>query len=210
MLQIVTACNQLDVVLIPIGGGTSVTNAVNCPAAERRCICSLDMQLMDAVLWVDERCLTARLQPGLSGAQLERFLNARGFTSGHEPDSLEFSTVGGWVSTRASGMKKNRYGNIEDLLLHVNLCTSKGMLRRHTQVPRLSAGPDLHQVVLGSEGIFGVITEVTMKIFPLPEERRFGSIVFPDFAKGVDFFREVARQVRFDIRFSLAQFQKLQ
>ena len=91
-------------------------------------------------------------------------------------------------------MKKNKYGNIEDLLVHVNIVTSRGLIRRHCQVPRISSGPDIHHVILGSEGTYGVITEATVKIFPIPECKKYGSIVFPNFHSGVEFFREVARQ----------------
>ncbi|KAI6176913.1 Alkylglycerone-phosphate synthase [Aphelenchoides bicaudatus] len=192
--KIVEAANQFNTVLIPLGGGTSVTNAVNCPTEERRCICSVDMCLMDKIIWIDEDNLLARVQAGAIGIKLERELNAKGYTCGHEPDSFEFSSVGGWVSTRASGMKKNKYGNIEDLLVHVNMVTSKGTIKKQCQVPRISSGPDIHNIILGSEGSYGIITEVTIKIFPVPEKRMFGSIVFPNFAQGVNFFREVARQ----------------
>uniref|UniRef100_F1KYD5 Alkylglycerone-phosphate synthase n=1 Tax=Ascaris suum TaxID=6253 RepID=F1KYD5_ASCSU len=131
---------------------------------------------------------------GIIGQSLERQLNAKGYTCGHEPDSIEFSSLGGWVATRASGMKKNKYGNIEDLLVQVNMVTSRGVIRKHCQVPRISSGPDIHHIVLGSEGTLGVITEVTIKVFPLPEVKKYGSIVFPTFEHGVDFFREVAKQ----------------
>ncbi|KIH53455.1 FAD binding domain protein [Ancylostoma duodenale] len=155
----------------------------------------MDMALMDKIIWIDKENLTCRAEAGIVGQSLERQLNDKGFTCGHEPDSIEFSTLGGWVSTRASGMKKNKYGNIEDLLVHVNFATVKGMIQKQCQVPRISSGPDLHHVILGSEGTLGVVTEVTIKIFPLPEVKRHGSLVFPDFAHGVEFFREVARQV---------------
>uniref|UniRef100_A0A915D502 alkylglycerone-phosphate synthase n=1 Tax=Ditylenchus dipsaci TaxID=166011 RepID=A0A915D502_9BILA len=159
--KVVEAANQHDVVLIPFGGGTSVSNA---------------------------------LKAGILGQHLERQLNARGFTCGHEPDSIEFSSLGGWISTRASGMKKNRYGNIEDLLIHVNMVTHRGVLRKQCQVPRISSGPDIHQVILGSEGTYGVITEATLKIFPKPGCIKYGSIVFPEFSLGVKFFRQVAKE----------------
>ncbi|KAH7731635.1 alkyldihydroxyacetonephosphate synthaseperoxisomal [Aphelenchoides avenae] len=157
--KVVEGANRLNVVIIPIGGGTSVSNALNCPPAEARTICSLDMALLNKVLYIDEANLVCRAQAGIVGQDLEKQLNDKGFTCGHEPDSVEFSTLGGWVATRASGMKKNRYGNIEDLLVHVNIVTSKGVLRRSCQVPRLSAGPDLHQIILGSEGTYGVVSE---------------------------------------------------
>ncbi|KAE9419776.1 hypothetical protein Angca_005885, partial [Angiostrongylus cantonensis] len=180
--------------IIPIGGGTSVSSALDCPSTEKRAVISMDMALMDKILWIDKENLTCRAQAGIVGQSLERQLNAKGYTCGHEPDSMEFSTLGGWVSTRASGMKKNRYGNIEDLVVHINFATAKGMIHKQCQVPRMSSGPDLHHIIMGSEGTLGVVTEVTIKIFPLPEVKRYGSLVFPDFAHGVAFFREVARQ----------------
>ncbi|KAE9554818.1 hypothetical protein FO519_001933 [Halicephalobus sp. NKZ332] len=192
--KVVQAANASNVVIIPIGGGTSVSNALDCPEDEQRSICSLDMALMNQVIYIDESNYTCRAQAGIIGQDLERLLNEKGFTCGHEPDSIEFSTLGGWISTRASGMKKNKYGNIEDLLVHVNIVTSRGLIRRHCQVPRISSGPDLHHVILGSEGTYGVITEATVKVFPLPECKKYGSIVFPNFHSGVEFFREVARQ----------------
>ncbi|MCP9258278.1 Alkyldihydroxyacetonephosphate synthase, peroxisomal [Dirofilaria immitis] len=181
-------------IIIPIGGGTSVTGALECPNEEARSICSLDMTLMDAIIYIDDKNLLCRAQAGIIGQNLEKQLNEKGYTCGHEPDSIEFSTLGGWVSTRASGMKKNKYGNIEDLLVHVSLVTPKGIIRRQCQVPRISGGPDLHHVILGSEGILGVVTEVTVKIFPKPEMKKYGSFVFPTFEQGVNFFREVAKQ----------------
>ena len=132
--KIVEAANTLNVAIIPIGGGTSVTNALNCPTEEHRTICSLDMSLMNKIIYIDETNFACRAQAGIVGQEFERLLNEKGFTCGHEPDSIEFSTLGGWISTRASGMKKNKYGNIEDLLVHVNIVTSKGLIRRQCQV----------------------------------------------------------------------------
>jgi alkyldihydroxyacetonephosphate synthase len=92
-------------------------------------------------------------------------------------------------------MKKNVYGNIEDLLVHVRMVTPTGVLEKHTQGPRVSIGPDFNHVVLGSEGTLGVITEVVMKIRPLPVCKKYGSIIFPDFESGVHCMREVAKRV---------------
>lgn len=91
-------------------------------------------------------------------------------------------------------MKKNVYGNIEDLLVHVRLVTPKGVLEKNCQVPRLSCGPDFNHVVMGSEGSFGVITDVVIKIRPLPVCKRYGSIVFPNFECGLQCMREVAKK----------------
>ncbi|CAI5444597.1 unnamed protein product [Caenorhabditis angaria] len=194
IIEIVEGAMSHNCAIIPIGGGTSVSNALDCPVTEQRAVISLDMALLDKILWIDRENLTCRAQAGIVGQNFERQLNAKGFTCGHEPDSIEFSTVGGWVSTRASGMKKNKYGNIEDLVVHITFVTPKGVIQKQCQVPRISSGPDLHQIILGSEGTLGVVSEVTMKIFPLPEVKRYGSFVFPNFENGVKFFREVARQ----------------
>lgn len=107
---------------------------------------------------------------------------------------MEFSTLGGWVATRASGMKKNQYGNIEDLLVHMTIVTPKGTIQKNCLVPRLSNGPDIHQFVLGSEGTLGVITDATLKIRPVPQCVKYGSVVFPTFDDGIRFMREVAKQ----------------
>ncbi len=125
---------------------------------------------------------------------MEAKLAERGYCTGHQPDSMEFSTLGGWIATRASGMKKNQYGNIEDLLVHLSIVTPRGLIQKNCQVPRLSNGPDIHHFVLGSEGTLGVITEATLKIRPLPQCVKYGSVVFPSFEDGINFMREVARQ----------------
>lgn len=183
-----------NVVIIPFGGGTSVSGALLCPENELRMIVSLDTSQMNRILWIDHQNLTARIEAGIFGQDLERTLASYGLCTGHEPDSYEFSSLGGWVATRASGMKKNVYGNIEDLLVHVKMVTPVGTAERSCQVPRISSGPDIHHFILGSEGTLGVITEVTLKVRPLPEVQKYGSIVFPDFEPGVKFLREIAKQ----------------
>uniref|UniRef100_A0A8C6PXD8 Alkylglycerone-phosphate synthase n=1 Tax=Nothobranchius furzeri TaxID=105023 RepID=A0A8C6PXD8_NOTFU len=160
------ACKH-NVCLIPFGGGTSVSSALECPPEETRSIVSLDTSQM---------------------------LNESGYCTGHEPDSMEFSSLGGWVATRASGMKKNIYGNIEDLVVHIKMVTPRGVIEKSCQGPRMSTGPDVHHFILGSEGTLGVVTEVTMKIRPVPEYQKYGSVVFPNFEQGVACLREVARQ----------------
>ncbi|XP_068211403.1 alkyldihydroxyacetonephosphate synthase, peroxisomal-like [Palaemon carinicauda] len=190
--KIVELACRLQVVLIPFGGGTSVSGALICPEEESRMIVSLDTSQMRRILWVDEKNLTARIESGIIGQDLERQLKARGYVTGHEPDSYEFSSLGGWVATRASGMKKNIYGNIEDLVVQVKVVTPRGTVERYTAGPRVSAGPDVQHFIMGSEGTLGVITEVTLKIRPVPQVQHYGSIVFPNFTMGVNCMREVA------------------
>lgn len=194
VVVLVKLAAQHNAVIIPFGGGTSVSGALQCPENENRMIISLDTSQMNRVLWIDHQNLTAHIESGIIGQDLEKELAKHGLCTGHEPDSYEFSTLGGWVATRASGMKKNIYGNIEDLLVRVKMVTPKGTVERNCQVPRISSGPDIHHFILGSEGTLGVITEVTLKVRPLPECQKYGSLIFPDFDSGVQFMREVAKQ----------------
>ncbi|KAL4708720.1 hypothetical protein ACJJTC_017399 [Scirpophaga incertulas] len=194
VVQIVECASQYRIVIIPFGGGTSVSGAVTCPANERRPILTLDTSEMNSILWLDGEQLLARVQAGIVGQDLEREMRSRGFTVGHEPDSYEFSTLGGWVATRASGMKKNTYGNIEDLVVQTKVVTPRGVIEKSCRVPRMSCGPDWEHVVMGSEGCIGIVTEVTLKIRPVPPVIRYGSLVFPDWDSGFYFEREVAKQ----------------
>ena len=194
VIDVVSLASKHHAVIIPFGGGTSVSGGLECPEHETRTIISLDTSQMNRVLFIDHENLTGRFEAGIIGQDLEKALAKHGLCTGHEPDSFEFSSLGGWVATRASGMKKNIYGNIEDLLVHVKLVTPTGVLEKNCQSPRTSCGPDVHHFVLGSEGTLGVITEVTLKLRPLPEVKKYGSIVMPDFESGVSFMREVARQ----------------
>uniref|UniRef100_A0A674C377 Alkylglycerone-phosphate synthase n=1 Tax=Salmo trutta TaxID=8032 RepID=A0A674C377_SALTR len=194
VVKIVALACKHNVCLIPYGGGTSVTSALECPPEETRCIVSLDTSQMNRILWIDEKNLVAHIEAGIIGQDLERLLNERGYCTGHEPDSMEFSSLGGWVATRASGMKKNVYGNIEDLVIHIKVVTPRGVIEKSCQGPRMSTGPDIHHFILGSEGTLGVVTEVTMKIRPIPEYQKYGSVVFHNFEAGVACLREVAKQ----------------
>lgn len=192
VVKIVDSAAAHNVAVIPFGGGTSVSGSVTCPQKEERSIVALDTSQMNKMLWLDRPNMTVCFESGIIGQDLERTLKPMGLTVGHEPDSYEFSSLGGWVATRASGMKKNVYGNIEDLLVKVRMVTSKGVLERDCLAPRLSCGPDFNQIVLGSEGTLGVITEVVVKVSPVPKVKLYGSLIFPYFECGVKCLREVA------------------
>lgn len=199
VVDIIKICTKYQAVCIPFGGGTSVSGAAWCPTNERRTIISLDTTQMNQILWIDKENLIACCQAGIIGQDLERKLRVQGLTSGHEPDSYEFSSLGGWVATRASGMKKNTYGNIEDLVIRVRMVTgrtedSEITLERGSLVPRSSCGPDFDHIILGSEGTLGCVTEVTLKVRPLPAVTKYGSIVFPNFQSGVLALRMIAKE----------------
>ncbi len=192
--NLVRAARNHDVCLIPFGGGTNVSDALRCPEQEERMIVSVDMSQMNRVLWIDPENRMACIQAGAVGRHIVEQLAEHGFTMGHEPDSIEFSTLGGWIATHASGMKKNRYGNIEDLVLDVTVVTTRGTLERPAVVPRESVGVgDARRWIFGSEGSFGIVTQAVIKVFPLPEVQEYGSIIFPDLEKGVDFLYELTQ-----------------
>ena len=190
---LVEAAVRHDICLIPYGGGTNVTDALRCPTEERRTIVSVDMRRMNRVLWIDPGNRMACIQAGAMGREITGVLAGYGFTMGHEPDSVEFSTLGGWISTHASGMKKNRYGNIEDLVLDVDVVTPSGKLERTSISPRESVGADPRRWVLGSEGNVGIITSAVVRIFPLPEVQQYGSVLFRSFEQGVAFMYELTQ-----------------
>ncbi|MEP6732396.1 MAG: FAD-binding oxidoreductase [bacterium] len=191
---LVEAAGRHDVCLVPFGGGTNVTDALRCPITEQRMIVSVDLRRLNRILWIDPVNRMACIQAGAVGRHLQSQLAEHGFTMGHEPDSVEFSTLGGWIATHASGMKKNRYGNIEDLVLDVHVVTARGELTRPTVAPRESVGIDPRRWMFGSEGTLGIITHAVVKIFPLPEVERYDAILFPNFASGVAFLHDLVRE----------------
>lgn len=192
--SLVEAAKAHRVSLIPYGGGTNVTDALRCHTHERRSIVSVDMRRMNRILWIDRGNMMACIQAGAVGRYIMTELKKFGVTMGHEPDSVEFSTLGGWIATNASGMKKNRYGNIEDLVLDVTAVTADGKLERTNALPRESVGLDLRKLMFGSEGTLGIITSAVVKIFTLPEVQQYGSVLFPSFEDGFQFMYELSRE----------------
>jgi alkyldihydroxyacetonephosphate synthase len=192
--KLVEIVKKHEATLIPYGGGTNVTDALRCFPNERRSIVSVDMRRMNRILWIDRDNMLASIEAGAVGRHIMAELKKYGVTMGHEPDSVEFSTLGGWIATNASGMKKNKYGNIEDLVLDVKVATAAGTLERSSCSPRESVGMDLRRLIFGSEGTLGIVTSAVVKIFPLPEAQQYGSIVFPSFEDGFKFMYELTRE----------------
>lgn len=189
--ELVKTAKRHGAVLIPFGGGTNVTDALRCKANETRFIVSVDMRRMNRVLWIDTENMMACIEAGAVGRHIMQTLEKYNLTMGHEPDSVEFSTLGGWIATNASGMKKNKYGNIEDIVLDVTVATADGKLERKTPVPRESVGSDLRRLMFGSEGTLGIITSAIVKLFPLPEAQIYGSVLFPTYEDGFEFMKEL-------------------
>lgn len=182
-----------NVCLIPYGGGTSVSNALKIPKNEDRMVVSVDTRRMNKIESIDEENLLATVECGILGIDLERKLQKLGYTAGHEPDSIEFSTLGGWISTNASGMKKHKYGNIEDIVQNITLITPSGTINQIKPLTRSSIGVKTQNMIFGSEGNFGIITKATIKIHKKPEASTFESILFHTWEDGVGFMNKVAR-----------------
>jgi alkyldihydroxyacetonephosphate synthase len=191
-VRLTQLAQQHDVCLIPYGGGTNVTGALTLPKHERRMIVSVDMRPLCDIVWINKRNRQVCVQAGITGTELERKLTREGYTSGHEPDSQELSTLGGWISTNASGMKRHRYGGIEDIVEQITLVTPNGELQTLDAFPRQSVGVQVRPALFGSEGNFGLITEAVLRIRELPEATVFQSLVFPNFERGVEFLRELS------------------
>jgi len=175
--------------LVPFGLGSGVCGAVQAGGDE----VVVDMSLMNKILDLNETSLTVVAQPGMRGIDFESSLQARGYTMGHFPQSIELSTLGGWCSTRAAGQFSTLYGNIEDMLLGCEVAVPGGALWRLPASVRSAAGPDLKNLFLGSEGTLGVFTELTFRIHPLPERRVGQSFRLPDLASGIEILRRVMR-----------------
>jgi alkyldihydroxyacetonephosphate synthase len=200
-LKLVEAAQERQWCLIPFGGGTNVSNATRCPdrTVEPRPIISVDMKKMNRVLFLNEEDGLAHIEAGITGRDLIEELGRRGYTMGHEPDSIEFSTLGGWIATKASGMKRSRYGNIEDIVVSTRVITSRGVLWKGSEDTEVIAGRvaeamDVGSFVIGSEGSLGIIASAVIRIWPFPDVRKFDSIVFPCFDDGLSFVRALSKK----------------
>ena len=190
--QLETLYKQTDCKLIPYGGGTNVTGCLLLKEKdETKKYISVDMRHFNKITSIDKFNNYAIIQSGACGREIEDYLNKEGFTMGHEPDSYEFSTLGGWISTNASGMRRNLYGNIEEIVIdfgYINEFTKKVDVRFPT---RHSHGPDVNKLFYGHEGNYGIITDVLVNIKRLPEEQMFNSILFYNMTDGISFLKEV-------------------
>jgi alkyldihydroxyacetonephosphate synthase len=191
IVSILAAVLAADAVVIPFGGGTNISGSLEVPAQETRTVVSLDVGRLNRVLEIDETSRLARVQPGVLGPDLEQQLNPRGWTLGHFPDSFEHSTLGGWIATRASGMQSDRYGDVADLTRAVRVVTPAGMLVTRP-VPATSTGPSVREMVLGSEGRLGIISEATVHIHRLPEQRTILGYLFPTWSAALTAMRDIA------------------
>lgn len=193
VVQLVEAAARHGACLIPFGGGTNVTDALQLSDSEQRVVVAVNTRRMNRIRWIDPVNLTACIEAGAVGQYIADELGKYQLMMGHEPDSLEFSTLGGWIATNASGMKKNRYGNIEDLVLDMQVVTADGVVGRPQIGPRESIGTNPRNLMFGSEGNYGIITSAVVKLFKKPEVQRYGSVLFPTLGHGLDFLYALQR-----------------
>jgi alkyldihydroxyacetonephosphate synthase len=191
VVEVLNAALEADAVVIPFGGGTSISGSLEPPREETRTVISVDLGRMDRLLEIDETSRLARVQAGVYGPRLEEQLNARGWTFGHYPDSFTHSTLGGWIATRSSGMQSDRYGDIADSTRGLRVVTPAGVLAIRP-VPSTSTGPSVREMVLGSEGRLGIICEATIHVRRLPKERTILGYLFPTWAASIAAMRDIA------------------
>lgn len=179
-----------DVIVIPFGGGTSVVGHLEIPGG-RRPVLSLCLQRLKRLVALEPDNLLATFEAGICGPELEKTLNARGFTLGHFPQSFEYSSLGGWVATRSTGQQSAHYGRIEQLFAGGQVLTPRGRLKL-PPFPASAAGPDLRHLLLGCEGRMGVLTTVAVRISRLPEKDEIEAVFFPSWEPAVQAVQRLA------------------
>lgn len=182
--KVVDAVVKADGVIIPFGGGSNIGGSLEPHPDETRPIVSVDMGRMNRLVEIDEAAGLARIQAGALGPDLEAQLAERGWTIGHFPDSFTHSTLGGWVATRSSGMQSDKYGDIADIVRGIRVVRPGGVLALRP-LPSTSSGPSLREMVLGSEGRLGVISEVWAQVHRIPAKRIIHAYFFRTFDDGL-------------------------
>jgi alkyldihydroxyacetonephosphate synthase len=189
--RVVDLCATEGVAVVPFGGGTSVVGGVEPVRGEHQRLVSLDLGRLREVE-VDSRSLTARLGAGLRGPEAEAALAVHGLVLGHYPQSFEYATIGGFAATRSAGQASSGYGRFDSLVSSIRLIAPAGDLRT-LETPHTAAGPALRELVVGSEGVFGVIPDVTVRVRPAPRQRRYEAWIAEDFEAGTEIVRALAQ-----------------
>jgi alkyldihydroxyacetonephosphate synthase len=190
---VLRACSEHGVAVVPFGGGTSVVGGVAPGRGAFAAVIALDVRRLDALVAVDDVSWTATLQAGVTGPRAEELLAEHGFTLGHVPQSFERATIGGYAATRSAGQLSTGWGRFDALVERLRAATPAGDLDLG-RAPGSAAGPDLRQLLLGSEGAFGVITEVTVRVRRVPETVRHEGWRVADLATGIDVLRTLAQR----------------
>lgn len=185
-------CSRHNIAVVPFGGGTSVVGGLDPIRGACKAVVSLDLRRFDQLLELDEVSGEAEFGAGVTGPEAERLLGEHGFSLGHFPQSFQFATLGGFAATRSSGQDSAGYGRFDDMVRGLRMITPAGVLEPG-RAPASAAGPDLRQLLLGSEGVFGVITRVRVRVHPVPATTRYEAWSFPDFATGAAALRAITQ-----------------
>ena len=183
-------CTQHRIAVVPFGGGTSVVGGLDPIRDGFDAVVTLDLCRFDELHWLDETSSEAELGAGVTGPEAERLLGERGFSLGHFPQSFRFASIGGFAATRSSGQNSAGYGRFNDMVRGMRVVSPAGVLDLG-RAPASAAGPDLRELFAGSEGVFGIITRVRVRVHPVPEAVRYEAWSFPDFTTGADALRAV-------------------
>jgi len=186
--QLLELCSEERIAVTPFGGGTSVVGGLTPQAAQFAAAIALDVRRLNALRALDDESRTATLEPGLRCPEAEELLNARGYTIGHFPQSYEYLTLGGAAAARSSGQASAGYGRFDERVVAIKVATPRGTIELG-RAPKSAAGPDLRQLFLGSEGAFGVITELMLEVKPVPAARVYDGWRFESFAAGAEALR---------------------
>ncbi|MFI7633575.1 FAD-binding oxidoreductase [Nonomuraea sp. NPDC049400] len=191
--ELLRVCTAGRVAVVPFGGGTSVVGGLAAARSGFAGLIALDLGRLDRLRSVDMESLVATFEPGVRAPEAERLLAARGLTLGHFPQSFEYATLGGFAAARSSGQASAGYGRFDDMVVGLTVATPSGTLDLG-RAPKSAAGPDLRQLVLGSEGAFGVITSLRLRVRRAPAERRYEGWRFGTFAEGSAAMRALAQE----------------
>jgi alkyldihydroxyacetonephosphate synthase len=178
-------------ILVPFGGGSSVVGGVTAPGGDRSVV-ALDLRALDKVMEVDRESRAARIEGGIFGPALEAQLRPHGLTLRHFPQSFEYSTLGGWIATRSGGHYASLYTHIDDFVESLRVVTPAGVVETR-RLPGSGAGPSPDRLFIGSEGIFGVITEAWMRVQDRPTFRAGRVVTFADFYTAARALRAVSQ-----------------
>ncbi|WP_083160094.1 FAD-binding oxidoreductase [Mycobacterium aquaticum] len=190
--ELLAYCSTQRIAVVPFGGGTSVVGGLDPIRGDFTAVITLDLRRLNRLISLDEVSGEAELEAGVTGPDAERLLGAQGFSLGHFPQSFQFASIGGFAATRSSGQDSAGYGRFDDMVRGVRAVTPVGVLDLG-RAPASAAGPDLRQLIVGSEGVFGIITRVRVRVHPVPESTRYEAWSFPDFAAGAAALRAVTQ-----------------
>ena len=190
IVEILKLANKEKIPVIPYGEGSGVVGG----AIPVKGGIIIDMKKFNNIIEINDKDLTVTVETGINGMNLERYLNAKGYTCGHIPQSIYTSSVGGWIAHKAAGQFSTKYGKIEDIILGMEIILPQGEIINFKPIVRNATGPQLNKIFIGNEGTLGIVTNATLRIWPLPAKRTLVSYAFPTFEDSLEAIRHILRE----------------